>query len=534
MEGVDSSRSALEGVHQNEQCSFEAHEKRSMHEYDANKPSGGEDSDRPAKCGASDSLNGLPSAGGRPRISTTPGDFGRHPECAADNSYGEPPGTSRWPSHAPPTSGKRATIFDGPSPDSSTHRARVSEPPDNRRASKAVVLLKFAGFYDGDLSYTEVAGTVELNDYARQGFGNRHVDSALFSLPIIPVENINLVLDILETAGHNVIRYSEYPITPPVVWRSDRIDHVAKVDFHDVASEGHSYSLLERMINAMHETVSRRTVPNYGFDHLRGTVPAYDLMRTTYQASVSSQDVHRAIASALMSALNAFPFMPAPYAAPSDRSGRFRSSPHCSSAYHTADDYSRSIKRSKWSDNPAQEIAKELHVQWEDGTSIQRFHYELMGAIHSDLSTRIPELLAEKQPIKYIMDAFLIKHKTPSGAPLSSDASTARALSGMLAQTQKDFATEVAMAAEDPNHVPNQKAVVHCIAQGLADIRTVYCRTSRPGTLHSEALRLITSLRTIDTSQGDVLFSATPTLSGRTTARCGVTLSPIIFSPLAL
>ena len=62
------------------------------------------------------------------------------------------------------------------------------------------------------------------------------------------------------------------------------------------------------------------------------------------------------------------------------------------------------------------------------------------------------------------------------------------------------------MAAEDPNHVPNQKAVVHCIAQGLADIRAVYCRTSRPGTLHSEALRLITALRTIDTSQGDVLF----------------------------
>ena len=77
-----------------------------------------------------------------------------------------------------------------------------------------------------------------------------------------------------------------------------------------------------------------------------------------------------------------------------------------------------------------------------------------MGAIHSDLSTRIPELLAEKQPIKYIMDAFLIKHKTPSGAPLFSDASTARALSGMLAQTQKDFATQVTMAAEDLNHVP--------------------------------------------------------------------------------
>ena len=39
MEGVDSSRSALEGVHQNEQCSFEAHEKRSMHESDVSEPS---------------------------------------------------------------------------------------------------------------------------------------------------------------------------------------------------------------------------------------------------------------------------------------------------------------------------------------------------------------------------------------------------------------------------------------------------------------------------------------------------------------
>ena len=89
-------------------------------------------------------------------------------------------------------------------------------------------------------------------------------------------------------------------------------------------------------------------------------------------------------------------------------------------------------------------------MQWEDGTSIQRFHCALMGAIHSDLSSRIPELLEEKHPIKFIMDALLLKHKTPSGASLFSDASTARALSSMLAQTQKDFATEVTMAAEDP------------------------------------------------------------------------------------
>ena len=197
-------------------------------------------------------------------------------------------GTGRWPPRATPTSGEPAAMFDGPPPDSSTHRARASEPTDSRRANKVVMLIKFAGFHDDELDYTEVAGTVELNDFAKQGFGNHHIDSsALFSLPIVPVEAINPVLEVLETAGKSVIRYTEYPITPPVVWGNDCIRHVAKVDFHDDVSEGHSYSLLERMISVMQDAISQRAAPNCGFDRLRGTIPAYELMRVTYQASVS-------------------------------------------------------------------------------------------------------------------------------------------------------------------------------------------------------------------------------------------------------
>ena len=193
---------------------------------------------RSATHGMGDAYSGPPPASERPQ----------------DASRNDPPGTGRWPYRATPMSGDRAAMFDGPPPNSSTHRARASEPTDSHRANnKVVILVKFAGFHDGALDYTEVAGTVELNDFAKQGFGSNHIDSALFSLPIVPVEAIDPVLHVLETAGASVVRYTEYPITPPVVWGNDCIRHVAKIDFHDDAGEGHSYSLLERMIHRSEE-----------------------------------------------------------------------------------------------------------------------------------------------------------------------------------------------------------------------------------------------------------------------------------------
>jgi hypothetical protein len=135
------------------------------------------------------------------------------------------------------------------------------------------------------------------------------------------------------------------------------------------------------------------------------------------------------------------------------------------------------------------------------------FECRLLRAIHTPVSSRIPQMLSERNAFDTAMQAMVQAHSAnPAYGQLLEDAGASTRLQMLLASTEAEGRATLATASTNPFDVMLQRQVTDILARGLVAMRSIFMRTSPRGVLQIEAARLIEVLgRTAIDSQLDYL-----------------------------
>ena len=152
--------------------------------------------------------------------------------------------------------------------------------------------------------------------------------------------------------------------------------------------------------------------------------------------------------------------------------------------------YDSPRKRVAWRKAPSADISS-TQPRWDPATDIGRYQSLLIVALHTPVSTRVPELLAEKEPIRTFVEASIKSHcSNAQFARKMASPSVAHRLQDHINRVISAGQPLVYAAQRDPTNRQKHQVVVDLVQQCFTGIRCVDKLTNAEGVLRSEAERL--------------------------------------------
>ena len=152
--------------------------------------------------------------------------------------------------------------------------------------------------------------------------------------------------------------------------------------------------------------------------------------------------------------------------------------------------YDSPRKRVEWRKAPSADISS-TQPRWDPATDIGRYQSLLIVALHTPVSTRVPELLAEKEPIRTFVEASIKSHcSNAQFARKMASPSVAHRLQDHINRVISAGQPLVYAAQRDPTNRQKHQVVVDLVQQCFTGIRCVDKLTNAEGVLRSEAERL--------------------------------------------
>ena len=329
---------------------------------------------------------------------------------------------------------------------------------------------------------------------ARGADSTYSVTDAAFSMPVVLIPSAeaegggDVIAEVVSGAvaahaaavGLRVEGCRAFPFSAPIVLHEVVITHATRIDLRP---EPHVPATALPTLFAFDQAhVALPLVMDF---ELHRMAQLHEVLRSLQRAAPG---IHQSVASTLITLIVAQPCVL--MASGGGRAGRSygdfeRDAPH--DAAH---------KRASWSKEPVIDIAKHI-PQFTDDMHITTYLRTVQSAIHSDLATKLPQLLREESPFQALMQAILLclAEGSKMVARNIKDVSVAKALEAAHKTTTQKYGHSVAAARQDPSPL-NLRAFADYCAAGLRDVRAVLVnRTSPQGQMAYDADALMAEVR---------------------------------------